>query len=167
MNILVTAASKHGATAEIGAAIAQQLTDLGLTTHVHAPEDVSDVSGYDAVVLGSAVYAGRWLASAKELVQRCGPALRERPVWLFSTGPVGDPPQPRETPPDATAMVEATGARQHRVFAGRLDRHRLGLAERAIVAVVRAADGDFRSWDEVARWVADIADELQRERPRS
>lgn len=164
MHVLVTAASRHGATAELAAVIAEQLAALGVSSDLQAPEDVAEVTGYDAVVLGSAVYAGRWLGSAKELVRRCGDQLSERPVWLFSSGPVGAPPKPDEDPVDAAAMVVATGAREHRVFAGRLDRQRLGVAERLVVGMVRAPDGDFRDRDAVRQWAARIVDELHADR---
>jgi menaquinone-dependent protoporphyrinogen IX oxidase len=59
-----------------------------------AAEQVREVDGYDAVVLGSAVYAGHWLKPAREPVGRLGTFLADRPVWLFSSGPVGDPPKP-------------------------------------------------------------------------
>lgn len=167
MHILVTTASRHGSSAEFAHAIAQQLTADGVTVHVRSPEEVVDVDGYDAVVVGSAVYAGRWLASAKELVERCGEGLRARPVWLFSSGPVGDPPKPAEDPADAAAMVAATGAREHRVFAGNLDKQALNLAERAIVAMVRAPEGDYRDWSAVREWASAIAEVLHAERSRA
>jgi menaquinone-dependent protoporphyrinogen oxidase len=76
MKVLVTAASKHGATAEIGATIGEVLGgEQGLDATVVPPEEVAAVDGYDAVVLGSAVYAGHWMAAAKELVDRAGSAL--------------------------------------------------------------------------------------------
>lgn len=167
MHVLVTAASRHGSTAELAAAVAEQLAAEGLTAEVRPPEDVADLARYDAVVLGSAVYAGRWLAGAKDLVARSGDALRARPVWLFSSGPVGDPPEPEGAPADAAAMVAATGAREHRVLPGKLDRHGLGLAERAVVAVVRVPDGDFRDWPAEREWASRIAGQLQVERPRA
>ena len=96
MKVLVTAATKHGATAEIAATIGEVLRgEPGLDATVVPAEEVATVDGYDAVVLGSAVYAGHWLASAKELVDRAGGALAGKPVWLFSSGPIGDPPKPR------------------------------------------------------------------------
>ena len=97
MRVLVTAATKYGATAEVAQMIAEVLADRGLEPTVVPPEQVEGVDGYDAVVLGSAVYAGHWRKPARELVNRCGTALAERPVWLFSSGPVGDP-SPRRTP---------------------------------------------------------------------
>ena len=112
MKVLVTATTKHGATAEIAATIGEALRgEHGLDATVVPPEEVATVDGYDAVVLGSAVYAGHWLAPAKKLVDRAGRALAGRPVWLFSSGPVGDPPKPEEDPVDVADIVAATRAR--------------------------------------------------------
>jgi menaquinone-dependent protoporphyrinogen oxidase len=89
--VLVSAASRHGATAEIAQAIGQALSEQGLTVAVIPPGDVGSLDGYDAVIIGSAVYMGHWLDPAKELVNRFPDALTGRPVWLFSSGPVGEP----------------------------------------------------------------------------
>jgi len=160
MRVLVTAASKHGSTGEIAGVIAEVLGGRGLETVVTPPEEVDDVAAFDAVVLGSAVYAGRWMRSARELVERAADDLAARPVWLFSSGPIGEPPRPEEDPVDVAEIVESTSARDHRVFAGRLERSRLGFGERAVVAALRAPDGDFRDWDEIRGWATAIADEL-------
>jgi menaquinone-dependent protoporphyrinogen oxidase len=163
MRVLVAAATKHGATAEIAAAIGEALRgEPGLDATVVPPEEVATVDGYDAVVLGSAVYAGHWLAAAKELVDRAGGALAGKPVWLFSSGPVGDPPKPNEEDPvDVAEIVAATRARGHRVFAGKLDKRQLGFGERAIVVALRVPEGDFRDWTEIKDWASQIADSLR------
>jgi len=106
MRVLVTAATKYGATAEIAAAIAEVLDEHGLEATVLPPEQVERVDGYDAAVVGSAVYAGHWLKPARELVERHSAALADRPVWLFSSGPVGDPPKPGEPAVDVAEMIE-------------------------------------------------------------
>ncbi len=62
------------------------------------------------------------------------------------------------------ALVAATGAREHRVFAGRLDRHRLGFAERAVTLALRAPEGDFRDWAAIEAWAAEIAETLKKEK---
>lgn len=159
MKVLVTAASKHGATGEIADAIGRTLELHGVPTTVAAPEaeEVAALDGYDAVIVGSAVYAGRWLEPATSFVDRFASELRSRPVWLFSSGPVGDPPKPAEDPVDAAKMIEASQAREHRVFAGRLDKGRLGWGEKAIVVALRAPEGDFRDWDAIADWAVEIA----------
>jgi menaquinone-dependent protoporphyrinogen oxidase len=161
MRVLVTAASKYGATAEIAREIGDALRDRGLEPTVLAPEQVEEVDGYDAVVLGSAVYAGHWLKPARELVERQAGGLAGRPVWLFSSGPVGDPPKPEEDPVDVTELVAATGAREHRVFAGKLVRKQLSFPERAIVSALRVPEGDFRDWTEIRQWAAAIADTME------
>lgn len=166
MRILIATASKHGATTGIGDAIALQLRRAGhQVVHVE-PAIVSAIRDDDAVILGSAVYAGRWQRSAVDFAERFAADLRARPVWLFSSGPLGDPPKPIEAPVDVAHVADVTGAREHRVFAGRLDRARLGVGERLIVAAVRAPDGDQRPWPEIETWADGIAAELaQSERP--
>lgn len=161
MRVLVSASSKHGATAEIAAHIGGVLRDRGFEVTIAEPEQVGTVEGYTAVVLGSAVYAGRWTTDAKALAARIADSRRLPPVWLLSSGPVGDPPKPDEEPADVAEIMEATRARQHRVFAGKLDKAGLSLGERAVMAVVRAPEGDFRDWDEISNWAGTIADTLE------
>jgi menaquinone-dependent protoporphyrinogen oxidase len=160
MRVLVTAATKYGATTEIAAAIAEVLGDHGLEATVLPPDQVEGVDGYDAIVVGSAVYAGHWLKPARELVDRLNSELANRPVWLFSSGPVGDPPKPEEDPVDVADLLAATDAREHRVFAGKLVRKQLSFPERAIVSALRVPEGDFRVWTEIRQWAAGIADAL-------
>src|SRR5687768_2711078 len=159
MRVLVTAASRHGATADIAAAIVGVLHLRGLAADLVEPAEVTDISEYDAVVLGSAVYAGRWMAPATDLVARCRSQLAGRPVWLFSSGPVGSPANPAEGPA-VSKVMEQTGALGHRVFAGKLDKAELGRLERTMVRAVRAPMGDYRDWDDIAAWAARIADDL-------
>jgi menaquinone-dependent protoporphyrinogen oxidase len=164
MRVLVTAASKHGATAEIGAAIAAALADAGLTATFERPADVESLDCCDAVVLGSAVYVGKWLGEATAFVERLEPELLSRPVWLFSSGPLGDPPKPDpQQAVDVTKIVASLQPRGHRLLSGRLDRGLLGFGERAVATAVRAPEGDFREWDAVRSWAAEIADELRAE----
>lgn len=163
MRVLVAAASRHGATAQIAGEIGVALRDGaggGIVVDVLPAEEVSSLEGYDAVVLGSAVYAGRWLESARKLAERHAEALSRRPTWLFSSGPVGDPLKPEEDPVDVAEILKATGAREHRVFPGRLDRRELGFAEKAIVLALRAPEGDFRDWEAVRAWAREIAADL-------
>jgi menaquinone-dependent protoporphyrinogen oxidase len=161
--ILVTAASKYRATLEIAQAIGEALAERGFDVTVSPIEDVTAVDGYDAVVAGSAVYAGHWMKPAREFVERVAADLADRPVWLFSSGPIGDPPRPQEDPVDASEFVEQSGAREHRVFGGKLDKSRLSFGEKAIVMALRAPEGDFRDWDEVRSWATGIADSLSGE----
>jgi menaquinone-dependent protoporphyrinogen oxidase len=162
MRILVSTASRHGSTTEVAARIAETLrAGLGAGTVVEelAAAEAGDPASYDAVVLGSAVYLGRWLDDARKLTERIA-AQPPRPVWLFSVGPIGDPPKPAEEPAEISDLVRATHARGHQLFAGRLDRHRLGFGEKAVVMALRVADGDFRDVDTIDAWGTQIAADL-------
>jgi menaquinone-dependent protoporphyrinogen oxidase len=161
MKVLVAAASKHGATMEIAQAIGRWFAEAGIEADVYAADEVTTLDGCDAVVLGSAVYLGRWLEPARRFVEHHRDELVARPVWLFSSGPIGDPPKPIEEPADIAPIREMTQALDHRIFAGRLDKRELGFGEKAVVAAVRAPDGDFRAWDEIAAWAAGIANALR------
>jgi menaquinone-dependent protoporphyrinogen oxidase len=161
MKVLVTAASKYGATDEIADVIGDVLRTHGLDTTVMPPGQVAAIEDYGAVILGSAVYEGRWLKQARMLAERSAGALAARPVWLFSSGPVGDPAKPEEDPVDVAEIAEATHAREHRVFAGKLTKKQLSFPDRAIVLAFRVSDGDFRDWAQIKDWASEIAGMLR------
>jgi menaquinone-dependent protoporphyrinogen oxidase len=160
MKVLVSAASKYGATSEIAQAVADVLAAKDLEVTVVPPEQVGAIDESDAVVLGSAVYMGQWLKPARELVERQAAALAARPVWLFSSGPVGEPPKPADNPVDVTKILAATNARDHHIFTGKLARKHLSFPDRAMASAIRAAEGDFRNWADIRAWAASIADTL-------
>ena len=160
VNVLVTAASKHGSTETIGKEIAVGLRNRGVYAEFCPPGDVSSLDEYDAVIIGSAVYGGHWIQPATTFVETHARALRKLPVWLFSSGPIGDPPKPDKDSIHVENIVEATGAREHRVFAGRIEHSELGFVERAMVKAVHATDGDYRDWGAVRDWTIEIADAL-------
>jgi menaquinone-dependent protoporphyrinogen oxidase len=164
VRVLVTAASRHGATHEIAAAIADGLARRGVAAEARPLEELAALDGYDAYVIGSAVYIGRWLAPARELVEAHAELLTARPVWMFSSGPLGPPDalKPEGDPVDVAALVEAVGAEDHRVFAGRLDRALLSFGEKAVVVAFRAPEGDFRDWEAIDGFAGEIAARLER-----
>lgn len=170
MRVLVVVASRHGSTAEIAAALARNIgesdagTAAGITGVAVPAEQRPDPGAFDAVVLGSAVYAGRWLDVAREYAAAHAEVLRARPVWLFSSGPIGSPVVAEDEPHDAAPLAALTGARAHRIFPGRLDKTRLSFGERAMATAMRAPVGDFRNWDEIRAWAAEIAADLAAER---
>ena len=158
MRVLVTAASKYGSTAGIAEAIGRRLEEHEVYVDVVPVQEVDDISGYDAVVLGSGVYAGRWLKAARRFVDEHESEFEVTPTWLFSSGPIGNPPKPEgDASMKVDAIVRRTVARDHRIFAGKLDRERLTFPDRAIVTAVRSPEGDFRDWPAVAAWADEIA----------
>lgn len=160
MKVLVSAASKHGATAEIAERIGTILSGTGLDVTVVEPSEQVAIDGYEAFVLGSAVYAGHWRHEAKEFADRVAELDPIPDVWLFSSGPLGDPLKPDEAPVDVAAIVDALSPHDHRVFAGKIDKENLGFGERAILIAVHAPEGDFRDWAAIESWAAGIAETL-------
>lgn len=160
MKVLVAVASKHGSSLEIGEVIAATLRSAGLTVELAALADDPALAGVDAAVVGSGVYAGHWMRAAREYVSSHEAELAAIPVWLFSSGPVGEPPRPMENPAEVAALVKRVGAKGHRLFAGKIDGSELRLTEKALVALVRAEQGDFRPWSDIANWAESIAEAL-------
>ena len=117
--VLVASASKHGSTEEIAEAVGEILRAHGLQVDVKRMEDVDTVFPYDAYVLGSAVYVGSWLRRATTFLDEHAELISTRPTWLFSSGPIGDPPHvAAEELFDAVDLVDRTHARDHRQFGG-------------------------------------------------
>ena len=160
MKVLVTAGSKHGATYGIAEHIAKTLIDRSFEVELIDPSEVTDLTGYDGVVLGSAVYAGNWRKDAVEFTERFSAVLQTLPVWVFSSGPLGDDDDTTPKLNQLEALMESTGARSHTWFDGKLIKEDLSFSERAIIKMVRAPYGDFRDWDDITQWAENIADEL-------
>jgi menaquinone-dependent protoporphyrinogen oxidase len=162
MRILIATASRHGATREIGqwlgSSILRELSSIDSTTTVDVRDarDVDSIAEYDAAIIGSGVYMGRWLRDARALVTREQAELEAIPVWLFSSGPVDDSTPPKARPKE----TEADWVIEHRVFGGKLTNSRLSLFERAVVRLIGASDGDSRSRAEVMSWAVVIASHL-------
>ena len=165
MTVLVAAASKHGATEEIAERIGADLAGWGLEVDVRKLAEVDDVRPYEAVVLGSAVYFGKWMKEATRFVALHADELAERRTWLFGSGAItGDPPlddDPNAMRPSlAEKLITQTHAREHKVFAGKLDSSTLSLAELMPVRMAHGREGDWRDWQAIDEWAATIANEL-------
>jgi menaquinone-dependent protoporphyrinogen oxidase len=169
MPVLVVYASKHGATREIAERIAQTMTAAGQQAQARPVTAAGDLTGYDAAVVGSAVYMGHWQKEATQFVRRNRAVLASRPVWLFSSGPLGTEPtdaQGRDLtvaaePRELAELTAAIHPREHRVFFGVLDPGSLGLGERAIRKLPAGRtllpEGDFRDWAQIEAWARGIA----------
>lgn len=162
---LIVVASSHGATWEIARAIRDRLDEHGIDTDLAPPDAVTSLSDYDAVILGSAVYIGHWLAPARDFATRFRTQLATRQVWLFSSGPIGDPARKMvqamdEEPAEVRALVEAIHPRDYRMFAGKLDPRQLRGLQRASLLVFPGLRGDFRDWRRIRAWAEEIAMDL-------
>lgn len=168
MNVVIVVASKHGSTSAIAAAVGEELRNGGLAVSIIDADDADgSLDGYDAAVIGSAVYVGHWMKVARNFADAHRERLRGMPLWLFSSGPLGDGSEQADELADARAFAEDLQARDHRVFAGSLDKADLNLAERAAVRMVHAPYGDDRDWEEIRAWAKTIAADLMHPSPPS
>jgi menaquinone-dependent protoporphyrinogen oxidase len=164
--VLVTFASSHGATAEIAQVIGTVLRDNQLVVDVRRMEDIKDISSYNAIVLGSAIYAGEWIPLAKDFLYIHANILRNRYVWLFSSGPTGecsvaDLLDDTRLPPSLELIASIIRPRDVVVFGGKIDLRRLKKSERVIIKAAAVPKGDFRNWHAIKCWAQQIADALR------
>lgn len=158
--VLVAYASKLGSTAEIAEAIAQTLRDSGYDAAAKPARDVMSLEGWDAVVLGSALYSAYWQRDARRFVERFRDQLKARPLWLFSGGPLDRRLAGEDQPitPDGAQLTAGLGARSHRTFGGRL----LPDADVAPQVLQTHRFGDFRDWQKIVDYGYRIGRELDR-----
>ncbi len=162
--VLVAYATKHGATREIADRIAEELRESGLVVSIAEVREAPSLEQYDAVVLGSALYAGRWRGEAVHFVKRHRAQLATRPLWLFSSGPLGE----REDPSDiemtqpVAKVTAGLNPVDHETFGGALQTGTPGFVEGLML---RRMEGDFRDWDHVRDWARAIAADLATEVP--
>ncbi|MZF86021.1 flavodoxin domain-containing protein [Streptomyces sp. SID5643] len=97
--VLVVYGSTNGSTAEIADHVGEVLAEEGLAVDVRPASDVTDPASYGAVVLGGGLYGGRWHRDTRRFARRHRKTLAERPVWLFSSGPLDPSASERDIPP--------------------------------------------------------------------
>ena len=163
--VLVAFATKHGSTKAIAHAVGSKLHSAGLHARVLPASVVRDLSDYDAVVVGSAIYHEQWLWDGFRFLRRMRGQLRERPLWLFSSGPIGGTPAGEAllearcgmdtTVPDTLVpSLRSLSIRGHATFGGRVDERAAGIFERYI------PHGDWRDFDQVRAWARGIGEEV-------
>lgn len=183
MKVLVAYASKTGFTKGIAEFVCEKLRGRGIQADVQEVGAASNVGDYDAFVIGSAVYMFHWLKEGKEFLSRNQTVLAGRPVWLFSSGPVGTKATNakgqdlREVsgPNDIGELRDSIRPRDHKMFFGGLDGSRLKGTVSLVYGVIKRSqsvresmpEGDFRDWKEIEAWANGIADALQVQAPVS
>jgi menaquinone-dependent protoporphyrinogen oxidase len=185
MKVLVVYASRHGGTRGIAERIGEVLHADGLDAQVASADKAPRPDDADAVVIGSGVYMGSWLKEGTGYIERNQVALAQRPVWLFSSGPlpgssknttVVDPIEAALGPTDGpgsggrkriAALSVAIHPRDHAVFEGAFDPNDTprSMPERFLRIMPGSKNilpaGDFRDWARIEAWADEIAQALR------
>lgn len=172
MSVLVAYASKYGATQGIAERIGDRLNASGQKADVRSVKTAVDLAGYDAFVIGSAAYIGSWLKGAAEFVRKNQAILAGKPVWLFSSGPLGTATKDAKgqdvlvstEPKEFAEFATSIKPRGLRVFYGALDPSKLRGTHRLFNLMPAASklliEGDVRDWKAIDTWAESIAHEL-------
>jgi menaquinone-dependent protoporphyrinogen oxidase len=169
--ILITYASRAGSTAEIAEAVGGILAQNGTTVDVLPVQEVKDISGYSAVVAGSAIRKSKWLPEAMRFVQTHRSELAKKPFATFTvciTLAMSNSEQYRQvvrgwiTPVRSLVKPMSEG-----LFAGKLDFHKLPvtfdtLKLRLVVGLGIFPKDDRRDWKAIRTWAEDLGPLLLR-----
>jgi len=162
--VLVCYATRYGSTAGIAQVIGEELEKSGLRVDVINVLEIEDIGPYDAIVIGSPLYMGKWLVEARDFVQRFKHPLNQCPVFVFTVGySLKDPA--RENIKSAEEALDTV--RLHispsdaAFFAGMVNPDIMSVQDAAITRMGRVDAGDFRNWGRIREWAANITEELQ------
>jgi menaquinone-dependent protoporphyrinogen oxidase len=159
MRVLVTWGSKRGGTEGIARIVGDTLRAQGMDVDLIAARDAIRVCGFDAVIVGGALYAGRWHRAARRFVARRQRDLRAVPVWFFSSGPLDDSSDRHAIPPtpQVQMLMERVGAIGHVTFGGRLSSDARGFPASAMA---KKHAGDWRNEVRIRSWATEVARNL-------
>jgi menaquinone-dependent protoporphyrinogen oxidase len=179
MKVLVTYATRHGATRGIAQRIGEVFEREGLEVTVKPVEQAGSIDAYDGIVIGGAAYTFHWMKEATAFVRKHRAALARLPVWMFSCGPTGSEPTEEKRqavlkasiPREFDELAVQLHPRDQKVFYGAYDPDAapVGVAE-GLSAKMTARwpsikqgipTGDFRDWPAIDAWAERIAAELQ------
>jgi menaquinone-dependent protoporphyrinogen oxidase len=162
MTVLVSYGSKRGGTEGLAQMVANGLREEGFSVEVAPARTVGNPGQYEAVVVGGALYAFRWHRDARWFIKRHTAALRQRPTYLFSSGPLDDSAAKGDIAPvkGVQALMDRIGARGHVTFGGRLLPDARGFPA---AAMAKKHAGDWRDPDQVRAWTHQLATELRTE----
>jgi menaquinone-dependent protoporphyrinogen oxidase len=165
MSILVVYGSSRGGTEGLAQMVGQGLRQAGFGVEVLNARRVKGVAGYQAVIVGGALYTGRWHPDARRFVKRNQRELRTMPTYFFSSGPLDDSAVTGDVPPvrGVRALMQRVGAHGHVTFGGRLAPDARGFPA---AAMAKKLSGDWRDPQQVESWVTEIASAVAAEAVR-
>jgi menaquinone-dependent protoporphyrinogen oxidase len=135
--------------------------------------EIGSLEPYDAVVLGSAIHNQAWLPEAAAFVKAHAGDLARRSAWLFSVCSVGETSSflgPRTTrfvqrrrkdTKELAGFRQAIHPRDHRNFAGAIQRSHWNVLGDLFLRAFGGTYGDHRDWRDIDAWADGIARQLK------
>jgi menaquinone-dependent protoporphyrinogen oxidase len=162
--VLVAYATRAGSTVQVAETIAQTLGARGAKVNVKPVASVSDLTGYAAVIIGSAIRIGAWLPEAVEFVKANQATLSKIPTAYFVVSAFmrDDTPEVRQK----VSVYLDPVRRLHEpksvgLFAGKMDYGNLSLLDRFVVTnVAKVPEGDWRDWNKIRAWAEGVSPTL-------
>jgi menaquinone-dependent protoporphyrinogen oxidase len=162
-SVLVCYATRYGSTGEIASIIAGELQKREFEVTLSPLSQVANPGNFDAVVIGSPVYMGKWLAEARDFVSRFRKDLQNLPVAVFTVGYSFRNRMKADIIPSDDALASIViffSPRAKGYFAGRVDTDRMSLTDREIILLAGITPGDFLNPDEVQQWARELPSRL-------
>ena len=163
--ILVAYGTRHGSTAEIAAHIATRFTAAGFDTDTIEANLGIDLTKYDALIVGSPIYASSWLPEPTLILIANHQCITDIPIALFSTGMI-DVKHPGKLRAEHDAWIEKAFTQEDinlniiasTTFNGAYNRRNFPLWMRIVDSILRITpQGDYRQWDKIEDWADETA----------
>jgi menaquinone-dependent protoporphyrinogen oxidase len=167
--ILVTYASRSGSTVGVAEEVGSVLHEHGADVEICAIQDVTDVTGYQAVVVGSAIQDQQWLPEAMQFIETRQNDLAQKQVVMFSLCMTLAMKNGEKYRPQILTWLTPVRNRLHPVseglFGGVLDIGKIPslsdrLKFRLSVLFGVWTEGDHRDWDAIHKWASELPSHL-------
>jgi menaquinone-dependent protoporphyrinogen oxidase len=169
--VLIAYDTIHGSTAEIAEYIGNTLCGRGLQADVCLAAHVEDISSYDAVVIGSAIYQFTWLEGAKAFLETFKKELSGIPTAYFIVGASMSEDTPANRESVKQAFIDPVLAEYPEIepvsfglFGGAVDftANEYNLFERIVLRILGlilgyANSADWRDWEAIGSWSTELA----------
>jgi len=153
--ILITYATRAGSTAETAAQMAVSLSKSNYPVELRPVKEVTDITPYQTVILGSAARIGQPLPEAVSFVEKHQRQLQGKTfsVFLLCMTLESDTPENREIVSAYLDPVRSLIKPAHEgLFAGVINLNKLGLLDRLMATTMKTPVGDYRDWDAINAW---------------